>query len=222
MAGARSGADRVIGVPRPRRPVANAGRCLTRLPRGARHVAGILMLVLGALLGGLAQVSSAQEVIDRILAVAAGEVITLSDVRTARELGRVEVGSATDPVREALTRLIDRALILEEAERFAPPEPTPAAIEAAMVALVQRAGSARALDAQLARLGVDVGYVRGLVREDLRIRAYLDQRFTADSPEQQRRLVEEWVAGLRQRAEIVNLYDELSAPGTGTGAPARD
>lgn len=43
------------------------------------------------------------ELIDRVLAVAAGEVITLSDVRAARELGRVDVGQAADPVRAVLS-----------------------------------------------------------------------------------------------------------------------
>lgn len=183
--------------------------------------ARLCSLTVGLLLAAPAS-GRAQEVIDRILAVAAGEVITLSDVRTARELGRVQVGAVADPVRATLAQLIDRALILAEADRFAPPEPSPSSIDTALGLLVQRAGSAQALDAQLARLGVDTGYLRGLLREDLRIKAYLDQRFTADSPEQQRRLVDEWVAGLRRRAEIVDLYEEVSARSPGTGAPARD
>ena len=35
-----------------------------------------------------------------------------------------------------------------------------------------------------------------------RIRAYLDQRFTADTQVQQRQLVDAWLAGIRQRAEV--------------------
>ena len=47
---------------------------------------------------------------------------------------------------------------------------------------------------------------RELLREDLRIRAYLDQRFTADTSAEQRRLVDDWIAGLRRRSDVVDLY----------------
>jgi hypothetical protein len=170
--------------------------------------------------GGRAAV--AQEVIDRILAVASGEVITLSDVRIARDLGRVRAEGSADPVRVALSQLIDRALVLSEAERFAPPEPAAAAVDAELATVISRFGSRQALDAALARLGVDVPYVRELLRQDLRIRAYLDQRFTADTAAQQQLMVDEWVAGLRRRSDVVDLYGELSGPAPGTGAPVRD
>jgi hypothetical protein len=62
--------------------------------------------------------------------------------------------------------------------------------------------------------------VRELLREDLRIRAYLDQRFAADSPDDQRRTVVDWIAGLRRRGDVVNLYEQgLSGPARDTGAP---
>lgn len=180
-------------------------------------------VVMAAAVGlAAARGAAAQEIIDRVLAVASGEVITLSDVRTARELGRVDVGNAADPVRAALEQLIDRALILEEADRFAPPEPSAAAVDAALASVIARAGSRDSLDARLARLGVDLPFVRELLRQDLRMSAYLDQRFTADTAEQQRRTVEEWVVGLRRRADIVDLYDEISGRTSGTGAPGRD
>ena len=89
--------------------------------------------------------------------------------------------------------------------------------------MVARFPSPQSFDATLARLGVDRDYVRELLREDLRIRAYLDQRFTADTPDQQRVMVDEWIAGLRRRAEVVDLYEPaVSAQSSGTGAPGRD
>ena len=175
-----------------------------------------------ALLIACAQPARAQEVIDRVLAVAAGEVITLSDVRTARELGRVDVEYSADPIREALSRLIDRALILEEVDRFAPPEPQPAAVDASFAAVADRFGSRADFDALLRRLGVEEPSVRELLRADLRIRAYLDQRFRAASPEEQVKMVDEWVASLRRRAEVVDLYNPLNGSTSGTGTPARD
>jgi len=149
--------------------------------------------------------SHAQEVIDRVLAVAGGEVITLSDVRAARELGRVDVRDADDPVRAVLAQLVDRALVLAEVNRFAPPEPSAETIDATLDAVVARFPSADAFEATVARLGIDRAFVRELLREDLRIRAYLDQRFTADTPAEQRRLVDEWVGGLRRRADVIDL-----------------
>lgn len=165
---------------------------------------------------------AASEIIDRVLAVAEGEVITLSDVRIARELGRVDVSSAPDPIGAALNLLVDRALVLNEADRLAPPEPSSSAIDAALAAQVGAAGSRAAFESRLSRLGIDEPFVRELLREDLRIRAYLDQRFTAETPEEQHRLVETWVAGLRRRADVVNLYESLNGRAPGIEAPARD
>lgn len=183
---------------------------------------GLRTLLIWALAICSAPFAQAQELIDRVLAVAGGEVITLSDVRTARELGRVDVEYSPDPVREALSRLIDRALILEEVDRFAPPEPTVSAIDQSFASVAARYGSPAAFDALLARLGVDQLYVRELLREDLRIRAYVDQRFTAQSPEEQIRMVDEWVAGLRRRSDVEDLYGPVSGPASGTGSPGRD
>jgi hypothetical protein len=91
---------------------------------------------------------------------------------------------------------------------------------------------------------MDDKYLRETLREDLRIRAYLDQRFTVVAPtdddlgryyrdhpdafrrngrlvpfdearqdvaqavvtDRRRALVDEWMAGLRRRAEVADLY----------------
>jgi len=165
----------------------------------------------------------AQELIDRVLAVAAGEVITLSDVRAARELGRVDPGGAPDAQRVVLSQLIDRALVLAEVNRFAPPEPSALVIDSAMEAVVARFANPQAFDAVLGRLGLDRAFVRELLREDLRIRAYLDQRFTADTPDSQRTTVDEWIAGLRRRSDVLDFQDSsVTGQRSGTAAPARD
>jgi hypothetical protein len=171
----------------------------------------------------LVRTASADEVIDRVLAVAGGEVITLSDVRAARELGRVNVGDALDPIGAVLGQLVDRALVLAEVDRFAPPEPPQAALDSALDSVMARFPGGPAFDTALARLGVDRSYVRELLREDLRIRAYLDQRFTAETPDDQRRLVDDWVAGLRRRGDVVMVYQpSVNQPAPGTAPPGRD
>jgi hypothetical protein len=189
-------------------------------------------------------VTAADEIIDRVLAVAAGNLIMLSDVRAALEFGLVSPGSAPDPVREVLSRLIDRALVLAEVDRYAPPEPSAGAVDHAVQAVRLRFSTPEAFAAALARVGMGDKYLRETLREDLRIRAYLDQRFTVVAPteddlgryyrdhpdaftrngrlipfdearqdvaqavvtDRRRALVDEWMAGLRRRAEIADLY----------------
>src|SRR6185295_7534877 len=115
-----------------------------------------------------------QEIIDRVMAVVVGNVITLSDVKAAQDLGLVDPGRAVDPVRETLSRLIERALVLDEAERYVPPEPTPDAIENAVRGIRSRFDSDRAFAATLTRVGVSEQGLRQTLRENLRIQAYLD------------------------------------------------
>ena len=146
------------------------------------------------------------EIIDRVLAVVAGDVIMLSDVTAARDLGLVEAGTALDPIRELLSRLIDRALILAEVERYAPPEPSSDAVARELAVVRARFPSQQAYSLALARVGLDERRLSQTVRDNLRIRAYLDQRFTADTPERRQALIDGWVADLRHRADVIDLY----------------
>jgi len=121
------------------------------------------------------------EVLDRVLAVVSGDLILMSDVRAARTFGFVTV-EGDDPDGQALTRLIDRALILAEVERFAPPEPEAAAVDRGVAALRPRFPSQEAFAAALALTGIEERHLREYVRQDLRMNAYLDQRFTSVPP----------------------------------------
>ncbi len=150
--------------------------------------------------------AGADEIIDRVLAVVAGDLITLSDVRAATALGLVDPGAAQDPIRAVLSRLIDRALVINEVNRYAPPEPAPAAIVQRIDELALRLGSREALEETQARVGVDARRLQDIVREDLRIRAYLAQRFTLDTPERTAGAIAAWIDGLRRRADIADLY----------------
>jgi hypothetical protein len=166
---------------------------------------GLGVSIVAVLLGAVSS-ARADEIIDRVLAVVAGDLITLSDVRAARELGLVDPGNAADPMRAVLSRLIDRSLVLNEVNRYAPPEPTAEAIEQQIGELRSQLGSAQTFDATLTKVGVALEQLRDVVRGDLRIRAYLAQRFTADTPVRSQAAINDWVDGLRRRAEIVDLY----------------
>ena len=66
------------------------------------------------------QQRSEAELVERTLAIVGGSAITLSDVQTAMALGLV--GGVTE-LEAATEALVERALILREVERYAPPEP---------------------------------------------------------------------------------------------------
>ena len=145
------------------------------------------------------------ETIDRVLAVVAGQLITLTDVTAAVDLGLQTPDGAADPVRAVLTKLIDRRLVLAEVDRYAPAEPTTEAVSAEISRVRQRFASAADFDAALARSGIDEAHLRETLRQDLRMRAYLDQRFSA-SADRRSGAVAEWTASLRRRGGVVDLY----------------
>lgn len=123
----------------------------------------------------LAMSSASAEIIDRILAVTNGSVITLSDVHAATQFGIVP---ATPGDRAAaVNRLIDRRLMLTEVDRYGSPEPKREQIDAGVAAIRARFASPAAFDAALAATGTTLEQLRRYRRDDLRIEAYLQQRF---------------------------------------------
>jgi hypothetical protein len=119
------------------------------------------------------------QMIDRILAVVNGEIITLSDVRAAQRFELVPADVSTDPINAGLQRLIDRRLMLAEVDRYAPPEPSAAAIDAGVEAVRARSSGAEGFDDLLARYGMSREGLRRFVRDTLRLDAYLQQRFAS-------------------------------------------
>ena len=202
------------------------------------------VIALSCLLATLASASARAEVIDRVLAVAAGEVITLSDVMAARDLGLESSGSSPDPIGAVLSKLIDRELVLAEVDRYAPPEPTAAAVDHELEVVRARFPSLDAYASALAASGIDELHLRRILRENLRIQAYESQRFTVLPPsdeelaqyyrthpqdftrdgkvapleavrpqvaqvlvsERRTTMIEDWVSGLRRRADVLDLY----------------
>jgi peptidyl-prolyl cis-trans isomerase SurA len=199
----------------------------------------IVLMLLGLAL------SARAEVIDRILAVVEGQLITLSDVRAVTRLGLEAPSPDTNPVQSVLDKLIDRQLMLIEVDRYAPPEPTTAEIDARFQTVQKRYADALGLEIVLGQVGWARDDVRRYVRDELRIERYLQQRFTATiqptddevaayyrlhadeftkggsiAPysavreearsrlvaERRATLVREWLAGLRRRANIQQLY----------------
>jgi peptidyl-prolyl cis-trans isomerase SurA len=121
------------------------------------------------------------DVIDRVVAVVDGHLITISDLRTINALHLLDPSSPASPVEAGrdpiVEHLIDRILVLEEVERYAPAPPDDKAIDARLGVIAQANGSAAVVEERLQELGVSPAWVRQWATDSLRIRAYVDQRF---------------------------------------------
>ena len=71
-----------------------------------------------------------QELIERTLAIVGGQPITLSDARAAVVFGLVTGERPSDDIPAITGLLVDRELILREVQRYAPPAPADAAVDA--------------------------------------------------------------------------------------------
>src|SRR5262245_51818495 len=179
-----------------------------RLRRAGRAGLAGRVILAAALAVPLHTAVVSAETVDRVLAVVAGQLIMLSDVTAARALGIVEPAPGDDPVGAVLAGLIDRELMLAEVDRYAPPEPETADVDREVAAVSARFPSQQRFDAKLARSGFAASDVREIERENVRLRAYLEQRFTTpeNDPGRRQTVIDEWVAGLRRRTPIINLY----------------
>jgi len=146
-------------------------------------------------------VLSHAQVLDRIVAVVNGAPITQSDVTAAMQLGLVTVAPSTDAVTATVDALVERRLILEEVDRYAPPEPADTEIDRRVADIRARLGGR--LPTVLAEVGLTDDQLRRDVRDNLRIEAYLQQRFgPAQASDERATMIREWLSGLRRRANI--------------------
>ena len=169
----------------------------------ANAMVSSLMLLAVAILPVTLDAQPQGELIERTLAIVAGQAITRADVQTARALALVNAADDT----AAIERLVERTLILREVERYAPPEPEEAAIEQRLRELRDRLG-AQELPKLLSLGGFTEARLRAWIRDDSRIASYLNQRFAIAGVGGQTRddLIADWVADLRRRTPVVELW----------------
>jgi parvulin-like peptidyl-prolyl isomerase len=128
----------------------------------------------------IATSTAGAQTVDRILAVVGAAPITLSDVNAATAFGLVRVEQpGADSERAVLSALIDRQLQLSEVDRYLPPEPAAADIDARVSEVRARFPTAEAFDAALKQTGLTAATLRAHIRDSLRIETYLQQRFGA-------------------------------------------
>ncbi len=140
-----------------------------------------------------------QELIERTVALVGSQAITLNDARAAIALGLVAVPPGADPIASATTQLVDRALVLREVQRYAPPAPDDNVVTTKLEEIGARSPAPGALDRVLQSHGFTEARLRAWVRDDLRTQAYLAQRFASASLPSD---TEVSAAYTRQRAEF--------------------
>lgn len=149
-----------------------------------RHRPGILTaragaVVLAVCLPLFVPARPSAQVIDRVLATVNGQPVTLSDARAAVALGLVASPSTADDVSAVLSELIERELVLVEANRYAAPVAADDAVNRRLSEVRARFASDTAFREALEANAMTERRLRERVQDDLRIAAYLDERFLA-------------------------------------------
>lgn len=155
----------------------------------------------------VALATAVADIVDRVMAVVNGNIVTQSDVYGALVFGLVTPADALDRLGSGLEELIERELMLAEVNRYSPPEPSEQRIDEVAAQMRARFPSPDAYRRALEANGYTDDRVRAAARDTIRIQAYVDQRFGASlRPEERAAVVAQWKAGLRRRAEIAIPY----------------
>ncbi|MGZ5473105.1 MAG: hypothetical protein ACXW31_05200 [Thermoanaerobaculia bacterium] len=117
--------------------------------------------------------------VDRIAAVIDGQVLTVSEITQLVELRFFpRLGESEDDYRrEVLDGLIAQALRYRDVERFGAQDISRDTIEARLVEIQRRFASQEDFDAALARTELTLDELRALVKRQLQVEAYIQERF---------------------------------------------
>lgn len=130
--------------------------------------------------------SSAQEVVDRVVARIENDVILLSDVRLLSRYQLLVEGKSEGDA-EILDRLIDQWIVRNEANVARTPQPADPDIDRAVQRLIQGFSSKEDFEARRKLAGLSEADVRRVTTDQLFLNSYLDSRFrpTVQVEEQQ-------------------------------------
>ncbi|HEX6097034.1 MAG TPA: hypothetical protein VF432_11970 [Thermoanaerobaculia bacterium] len=117
--------------------------------------------------------------VDRIAAVIDGQVLTVSEISQMVELRFFpRLGDSEDDYRrEVLDALIAQALRYRDVERFGAQDIPADTIEARVVEIQRRFPSETEFNAALARAELTADELRALVKRQLQVEAYIQERF---------------------------------------------
>lgn len=126
----------------------------------------------------------------------------LSDVRAFVQLGLVDSLSDSTTDVEVLTYLIERHLVLNEANRFVLAEPDAAVVDRRYEEVRNRFSSKTEFHRVLDRNGLSPGDLRQVLLDELRRDTYVVDRFSLVDGELREEARSEWIAGLVSQAQI--------------------
>lgn len=135
-----------------------------------------LFFVLAALAG-----TASAAVVDRIAAVIDRQVLTVSEVSQLVQLrffARPPQQSDDDYRRAVLDNLIAQALRFRDVERFGAEDIPKDSIEARVQEIARRFASPAEFDAAVARAELTPDELRALVKRQLQVEAYIQERFS--------------------------------------------
>lgn len=161
---------------RRRGAVGGGPRALRRVRQGLCRLAGGLA---AAFFLFLLEPSVAQaELVDRVLAAANGEVITLSDLQQAMVFNAAlgGKGSGAQTASETLEGLVNRKLLLQEAARVKLDEVPDQDAAGELARLRQRLGTDEAFRELLAGMRVSEEQLRRMLLERLRVERFLEKK----------------------------------------------
>lgn len=118
--------------------------------------------------------------VDRVAALIDRQVLTVSEITqmaTIRFFPRTASTSDDDYRHDILEALIAQALRFRDVERFGPQDISKDAIEARLREIQSRFASAADFDAALAAAELSLDEVRALVKRQLQVEAYIQERF---------------------------------------------
>ncbi len=122
------------------------------------------------------------------------QVVTLSDVRASEAFGLVPPSAVTGSPDDVVGQLVNRHLMLTEVERYSAPEPDRPLVDRRLAAIRAAFRDAAGFSGALARTAMSEERLRSVVVDNLRIEAYVEQRFGAaaqPTPEEVQRYYKE-------------------------------
>ena len=123
-----------------------------------------------------------------------GEIVTKLDVRQARLLKLVDVPNDTEDAY--VTAIANRRLMMGDLKRVSTEEPTAEALEASVREWTARVGGGD-VAGLLSRAGMNDASLRAWLKDDLRVKKYIADRFGGRSAD-----AAAWIETLRQRAGL--------------------
>jgi SurA N-terminal domain. len=141
---------------------------------------GRMVLIFSACMFALAAAPLPAVTVDRIAAVIDRQILTVSEISqmaTIRFLPRGKGQSEDDYRHEILDTLIAQALRFRDVERFGAQDIPKDSIEARLHEIQSRFDSPAAFDAALATSQLSLDEVRALIKRQLQVEAYIQERF---------------------------------------------